>query len=138
MLNKKYPGTHSLMFEFGRIVRARMRDLTQLTLPQLEVLHFVRDNEHPPMRDIADYLKVKAPTATALINELVALKLLSRTAHAADRRQIRLSLTKRGETILNTCVERKEKVINEMLNHLAPKDRKEFFRILGEIVKTNR
>ncbi len=126
------------MFEFGRMARSRMRTETKLTLPQLEVLHFVHDTGSPAMQDIAHHLKVKAPTVTALIAEMVSLHLLARISHAHDRRKIHLALTARGTKMFEKSVIRRSRILTDMLTHLSERDRREFTRILHSIVSNNR
>ncbi len=125
------------MFELGRMVRCRMREHMALTLPQLEVLHFVEYAKSPAMSTVAAHLKIKAPSATALIGEMVALGMLKRTADAHDRRQIQVTLTTKGIRLLGESVERRTQVISDMLAHLSARDKEEFARILEEIVSAD-
>lgn len=54
---------------------------------------------------LADRLKLRPHSATGLVDRLVALGLLDRTADAIDRRQVRLSLTRRAEDLLASLSE---------------------------------
>ncbi len=127
------------MFEFGRLIRCRMQSYASPTLPQLETLQFVAEHsDRPTMRELAAYLKVKAPTATALVDELAKAKLIERLSGKTDRREVSLGLTAAGKTRLKEHLARKSKVLSEVLTPLSVRDRKEFNRLLEVIVSSNR
>lgn len=129
-----------LMFEFGRLIRRRAAQAgTQsLTLPQLETLWFVHESEEPLMRDVAQYLKVKAPSATALIEELAKGGLLVRVANPKDRREVRVRLTKKGEQVLASLIAHKTRVIEDILSVLTKKERNEFITLLRSVVTAHK
>lgn len=128
------------MFEFGRLVRCRAKqDHTQtLTLPQLEALWFISESGEPLMREVANYLKVKAPSATALIEELAKSGQLTRTANPHDRREVRVRLTQKGKKTLETLVARKSRVIEDILSVISRKERDEFIKLVRLIVSANK
>ena len=137
---KHEPTTFSLMSEFGRLIRSRMRaDGPQPypSMPQVEVLQFVSGHASPTMRDLALYLKVKAPSATSLVEELVQTGLLMRESDASDRRQVRLAMTRKGTVSLATAVARRKKVISSVLSPLEASDRAQFNRLLQKILTHN-
>ena len=140
MAHKHEPTTFSLMSEFGRLMKSRMRqpDAPDCpSMPQVEVLQFVSERKSPTMRDLALYLKVKAPSATSLAGELVRAKLLSRVSGTADRRQVRLAITPKGAASLAKATARRKKVIGSLLSPLGERDRAEFNRILQTILSNN-
>jgi len=124
------------MFEFGRLIRSRMSAHPSPSLPQLEALHFIAP-EHRTMRALAAHLKVKAPSATALVAELARAGLITRST-GADRREVMLALTAKGTKVLRTSVARRAKVIHDILLPLPARDRKAFDRILRTIICSNR
>ena len=127
------------MWEFGRLIRSRMRDGAQPcpSISQIEALQFVSEQGGPTMRDIAALLKVKAPSATALVDELVGSGFLTRTPDPADRLQVRLAMTRKGASALATAVARKKKVISSVLSPLAASDKAQFDRLLQKILTHN-
>ena len=94
----------------------------------------VGDLKEPNMRDIAQYFKITAPSATALVNELVHGGYMERKGNARDRRQVRLSLTRKGKTTLQSVTERRKRVIGKILSSLGAGDRADLNRILGKII----
>jgi DNA-binding MarR family transcriptional regulator len=129
--------TLRLMAEFGRLFRSQMRiDPGCPTMPQLEALQFVKEHETPSMRDIAGHLKVKAPSATSLISELVRSRMLVRRGDPNDRRQVRLHATERGTRELSRIFRRKRKIMESMLMRLDEHDRQELNRLLQKVLTT--
>ena len=126
--------TFSLMFEFGRVIRARMSRYPSPSLPQLEALHHVNEHPRESMRALAAHLKIKAPSATALVDELVRARLIRRERSRDDRRAITLALTPQGSRVLRQSIERRKNVIGDVLSPLPERDRAEFNRILEVIV----
>jgi DNA-binding MarR family transcriptional regulator len=125
------------IFELGRILRSRMRVSLGIdcpSLPQLEVLEFVRDEETPTMRDIAGFLKVTAPSATSLVEELVAQGLMTRAPNPRDRREVRLALTGKGKSTLSRTTKRRNRVLASVLAPLGGRDKEEFDRLLKKII----
>ena len=127
--------TLTLMAEFGRQLRTQMRgDTTCPSISQLEALQFVSEHTSPTMRDLASYLKVKAPSATSLINELARARMISRHGDPNDRRQVRLALTQKGEKELVRISQKKRQIIGSMLRSLSPKDRETLNGLLQKVL----
>ena len=126
------------MFELGRLIRSRMHAYPTPSMPQLEALHFVHGRGPATMRELAAHLKIKAPSATALVGELCRAGMLSRSTGTADRRSVMLRLTARGARQLRLSIARRQKVIAELLSPLPPGERARFNRILETVVSANR
>lgn len=125
------------LFELGRLMRRRMSTAAALSMPQIETLHFVEEHSSPTMSDLAEFLKVKAPTATAVVDELVTTKLLERTP-GKDRRQISLALTPKGKKIFDQTLETRKQILGEVLAGLNDHDCAAFDHILKTIISTNK
>ncbi len=126
----------TLMFEVGRIIRRAMvaRDSMPLPLSSIETLRFVEEKGTPTMRDIAGYLRITAPSATALVECLVGSGFLSRKEDAKDRRVVRVSLTKKGATLLAKVTRRRMEALRKLVSALSAADRAHFISILSKIV----
>lgn len=127
----------ALMFEMGRIIRRVMiaRQTLPLPLSYLETLKFVEEKGDPVMRDIAAYLRIAAPSATAIIEALVAEKYLARKEDPTDRRLVRLVLSPKGKRILEKTMRLRTKALRGIMGSLSASDRKELIRIFSKIVK---
>ena len=129
--------TLNLMAEFGRQLRTQLRgDTTCPSISQLETLQFVSEHDSPTMRDLAAYLKVKAPSATSLINELVRARMISRHGDPNDRRQVRLAITQKGEKELTRISQKKRQIIGSIFQTLSTKDRSQLNGLLQKVLAT--
>lgn len=139
-MQKGHSAIFPVMFEFGRLVRCRAKQEKkhQLTLPQLEALWFISQSGEPLMRDVASYLKVKAPSATALIEELAKSGQLVRAANPKDRREVRVRLTPKGGKTLDALIARKSRAIEDILSVISKRERDEFIKLLRLIVTANK
>jgi DNA-binding MarR family transcriptional regulator len=138
-MKKEAVTTFSLISEFGRPLKSRMREQGAPecpSMPQVEVLQAVAEHDSPTMHEIALLLKVKAPSATALVGELVRAGLLMRESDASDRRQVRLAMTRKGVAALEAAVARRKKVISSVLSPLEARDRAQFNRLLQKILNS--
>ena len=86
------------------------------------------------MQDIAQYFKIRAPSATFLVEELVRGGYVARHANAKDRRRVELMLTPKGRTKFKTIEEKRTGVLSKVFRSLEDKDRQELERILEKII----
>jgi DNA-binding MarR family transcriptional regulator len=131
----------SLMFEMSRLLKREIsRESTLMpSFLHAETLRFIHEAERqgnlPTMRDVADYLKIAPPSATALVNGFVKDKVITRVADPKDRRIVRLSLSKKGEQFLKATHTQREKAFARLLAPLSGGDSKELARILTIITR---
>ncbi|MBI3573791.1 MarR family transcriptional regulator [Candidatus Kaiserbacteria bacterium] len=127
----------ALMFEVGRVIRHACITKETLPLPfsYIETLRFVEEHKNPSMRDIAQYLRVAAPSATAVVEALVGEGYLSRKEDAVDRRLVRLHVSAKGKRVLETTNRARMEALRTVLGSLNGTDRKELIRIFSKIVK---
>ncbi len=88
-----------------RSIRTEMRRhrATGLSVPQFRALAFTGMNTGGTLGELADHLGLMPPAASAIVEGLVALDLIERSANTADRRRICLALTAAGrETLTKT------------------------------------
>ena len=75
------------------------------SVEQWRVLSFLADAEGRTMTDLADFALMPAPSATKLIDRMVADILVYRHADPADRRRVLIHLTERGEELYRRAQE---------------------------------
>ncbi len=131
---KQEDATFTQMLSLGRLIRSQIERETTLSLAQLETLRFVYEAGRPSMLEVAHYHRITAPSATSLVDELVRAKLLTRVSDARDRRHVRLTLTSSGRRVLKASMESRKRVIESLLTDLGERDRKEFNRLIGNIL----
>ncbi len=85
-----------------RSIHVKMRDnsTADLSVPQFRALGFVDRHTGASLSDVAEHLGLQLPSASRLVDGLVARKLMMRQEHAADRRCVTLSVSARGRSRL--------------------------------------
>ena len=104
------------------VLRAHSRSASspELSIPQFRALAFVGRTEGGMLCDVASFLGLTPPSASKLIDGLVAKRLLLRHAGTTDRRSISLSLTAAGRRIYERAVQSAEKFLADHLSQLTP------------------
>ncbi len=126
-----------LMFSTGRIIRKRTKKGERpdpMSILQLETLAYIKE-EKPTMKEVADFLCIKPPSATSLINKLVRAKMLERFFASNDRRLVRLAITAKGEKALKQEYSKVARHIKKVLAELNIQERKSLIKILEKLQK---
>ena len=102
-----------------RLVRAEVRRSRpgNLSLQQVRALGSVEYSPGASLSHVAEQLGVALPSASHLVEGLVRRGLLARRTDAADRRQISLDLTAKGERALQRAF---DVTRAELTHRLAP------------------
>jgi MarR family transcriptional regulator, transcriptional regulator for hemolysin len=129
--------TAALFTEVGLLIKSRMQRTISLPFSQCQTLWFVAEQKSPSMQDVARHFKIRAPSATFLVEELVRAGLLVRNANARDRRRVELSLTPKGRRSYKTIETKRNKILSTLFGSLDGSDRKELNRILEKIIKNS-
>ena len=122
-----------LIFELGRTMKQEIGEMP-ISFIQYGTMNFVSERGDPTMKEVANYLKIKAPSATLVVEELANKKLLTRSADATDRRIIKLSLTKEGERMLNKINDKRAKVMKSRFEKLSASEREHLAHILKTLI----
>ena len=73
--------------------------------------------------DLAEHEKVQPPSMTRVIAALVDWELVTRAAHPTDRRQVILTVTPEGRSLVQRVRRRKEAWLARKLAALSPQER---------------
>lgn len=113
-----------------RFIRAEMRRHAspQLSVPQFRVLAYLGRTPGTSLSDVAEYLGVSTPTASATVDRLVRRGLVERGQHPAERRRVVLRLTQTGKALLERVRTLTRAPITQILAALPESD----LRSLGE------
>jgi MarR family transcriptional regulator for hemolysin len=97
-------------------IRSEMRNrrLLDLTVPQFRTLAFVNRNEGSSLWEVADHVGLTPPSMSRIVDGLIVRGLMARKDDPDDRRRVRLTVTNRGQEIL-------EIVTQGTLSYLADK-----------------
>ena len=104
-----------------RSIRSEMRRHRDpgLTVPQFRTLAFAGRNRGTSLSELADHLGLMPPAASKIVDGLVAVNLLERTAGTTDRRCIALSLTERGQKEMENTRRIARQCLTEMFSPLS-------------------
>ncbi|HEV7449066.1 MAG TPA: MarR family transcriptional regulator [Candidatus Paceibacterota bacterium] len=124
----------SLFFNTDRLIKERSQTegLDPLSLLRFEALRFIGEGE-PTMRQIADRLRIKAPSATSFVEALNKAGYVARKKDPTDRRIVRMHITARGKQSLKDSSRRILAKTKEILSHLKQKQIDDFIAIMEEI-----
>jgi DNA-binding MarR family transcriptional regulator len=122
-----------IMFKVFRTMKDTMSfnsKSSHLTMIQFESLICIKKNKGIHMRDLANNFGITMPTATSMVDKLIATDLAQRTNEPKDRRIVKISLTKQGEKVLEEAMRQRSNKINKFLSYLSKEDKKELLRIM--------
>jgi DNA-binding MarR family transcriptional regulator len=141
--NQRHEQLLPLMFKMGRLLKSEItRDGSSMpSFLHIETLRFIQEKEKagqiPAMTDIADYLKIAPPSATALINIFVKEGMIERTTDRDDRRRVRLTISAKGEQLLEDTMQKRTQAFARVISSLSDEDCTELSRILTIITSSN-
>lgn len=96
----------------------RTADQSELSGPQLSLMHRINDHGPSRIRQLADAEGVRMPTASNTINQLEKRGLVTRVRAEEDRRGVTVELTDLGKQELERVGEERIRYLAEMLGTL--------------------
>ena len=105
-----------------RFIRAEMRQQGKpvLSVSQFRALVFLNLSPGAPLCEVADYVGVTRPTASALVDRLVRDGLVDRIQHPRQRQHLMLALTPTGSRLLQQTREAARSRLAGLLADLLP------------------
>jgi len=94
-----------------------------VTSPQLRVLVLMARHGPQTPGDVAAELGIHASNATRLSDKLVRAGLVERREHPADRRYVRLTLTRRGRRLVEHVIGHRRQAIADVFAAMPPEER---------------
>jgi DNA-binding MarR family transcriptional regulator len=101
--------TEDVLISLRQITRAtslhsrRLAKDTGLTTPQLLVLKDIKKHDGTGVSDIARRISLSQATVTTLVNKLEGKSLILRIKSTADKRRTDLTLSEKGEELINAA-----------------------------------
>lgn len=125
----------SLLMGFNRAFHERMRRSQSVDIKSMlrTGALFNIQLESPTMKELAERLAIRPPSATTLVKSMEASGLLKRIRDRKDRRSVRLQLTPKGKKALEKQLRELERHLAEMLERLTDREQDDFIRILEKI-----
>lgn len=112
------------------IFAARIADLTP---PQFAALAKLHDVGETSQNQLGQLIAMDAATVKGVIDRLKARGLVELTKHEVDKRRLLVSLTPEGREAIERLIPLAEKITEETLAPLSPKEIATFMRLLAKI-----
>lgn len=125
-----------LLMQLHRLLRKH--DATVLHWPQLHGLMLIREHEGMTMKELAEALRITAPSTTSFVERLVTLHWVTRHADPKNRKLVRVKVTDEGKKVLADAMQQKQRLLRKVFGLMPAKDQNEFARILQELCNTLR
>jgi DNA-binding MarR family transcriptional regulator len=90
----------------------------QVSLPQLRVLVMIATRGPLNLSAVADALAVHPSNATRTVERLVSAGFVDRRDAADDRRNVRLTLTKKGQRLVDSVFEHRRSAIEQVVERM--------------------
>ncbi|MGD0204875.1 MAG: MarR family transcriptional regulator [Dehalococcoidia bacterium] len=115
-----------------RALRAEMRRhrSADLSVPQFRVLAFVDRRRGATLSEVAEHIGLTLPSASRMVDGLVARKRLTRGISPSDRRFVALALTAQGRSRLESARRATKFRLAGMLKGLSVEERLTVFRAM--------
>ena len=115
-----------------RMIRTEMRSQRSpdLAVHQFRTLLFISRNPGSSLQSVAHHLGLTPPTVSKMVDGLVVNRLIRREPSPKDRRKITLTLTSRGQEILEEAHNRTQARLAEVLSRLTPEEGETVFQAM--------
>lgn len=121
-------------FLLGRAMKKKIFEATfkngEINMMHVHVLGLLSCSQSMTMKQLADRLKITAPSATSLVEKLVKLGLIERERDPKNRRSVLVRISKKGKTSYDNKISESRKAMASVLSALSQDDQKEYLRIL--------
>lgn len=113
--------------------RAEGEVCAELSFPQFNAVMAVRDRGAVTIKELAEALQVSAPSASAMVDRLVEMGILTREQSQVDRREVVVSVSERGCASLSVLEEQILQAIESLLEKLGPEDARQWAAVYERI-----
>ena len=140
-MNPTLPGPDSIIkhwMEISRLMRQNMsgtKNVSKMNPVQMHALLIIKEHAGLTMKEFAESLHITSPSATSLVNRLVKLKWVKRSADKKNRKLVRLHVSEEGLVIVSTKMKEHTHMMRELFSLLTKADQKTFDRILQNLQK---
>src|SRR4029077_18388494 len=117
-----------------RVVRSRLRERFGTTLPRFDLMaQLERHAEGLKMNELSRLLMVTGGNVTAIVDQLEKEGLVERLDEPADRRAVRIRLTRAGEKSFTEMAREHEEWVVELLSGLSRREHEELLKLLAKM-----
>ncbi|NOU83639.1 MarR family transcriptional regulator [Paenibacillus sp. LMG 31459] len=97
-----------------------------LTVPQFGLLHMIAQEKQARVIHLADKMEVKSSAVTVMLDRLELLELIARVPDENDRRAVIVTITAKGQGVLEEAQRRSMLLLEEHLSILEPEELENF------------
>lgn len=124
-----------LAFEVQMAMRERFkRSMGGTSLPRMILLRCLFGRSDVSMKELAACLGVAPPSATAMVDTLVADGLVARKPDPRDRRGVRLRLTTKGRALMRAGLRKVSGQLAEMFGRLSEDEQASLIDIFRKLL----
>jgi DNA-binding MarR family transcriptional regulator len=125
------PGSMVLLTRLAKqVYRRSSEELLGMHLRLLMALSYLRDHDGAPQQELAEALCMDANNVVLLLNELEQLGHVTRRRDPDDRRRHVVELTAAGRRALSRAERAQERIEDDVLQALDPRERATLWRLL--------
>jgi DNA-binding MarR family transcriptional regulator len=110
----------------------------ECSLTELRALGALGRSRPVTMTDLAEAMNVTVSTATRTVDKLAAKGLATRRREAEDRREVRVTFSRKGEEIQKYIAQQRVTAARRILAAVAPSSRDAFVRAVARIARAGR
>jgi DNA-binding MarR family transcriptional regulator len=122
------------LLDFFRQKESEILSSKGIRFRQFEYLKLISITENCTTSIIAERFKIKKPTVTIAINELISEGLLTKTQNKKDKRFFYLKVTRKGKNLITKIDKEREDLMVKALSNFSEKDIKLFSWTLNKIL----
>ncbi len=117
-------------------IRLQFWDDRGLTMTQLRLMYLLYRRDEQTITELAEQMHVRKPTITGLTDRLIKHKLIRRLDDPADRRVVRITLTKEGRRVLGEIEVAGNAYLGRIFGSLGDAKVEEFVRLMKEFSRS--
>jgi len=129
--------THEISIMVPKIMKGAKTGFlskSNISSAQMIMLVSIHDHGQCKLKTLAKERGISPPTATGLIDRLTRAGYVKRGPDPEDRRVVMVSLTKKGENLVQNFLSTVRKRWKNILKHLTAKEQHQYLNILKKIV----
>lgn len=108
-------------------------DVLELTLPQMNMVMTVRDLGQATVKELAERLRVSAPSVSTMVDRLVEMGALTREQSQVDRREVVIRISPVGENTISVLERQILESLTDLLERLGPEYAQMWCDVYGQV-----
>lgn len=127
----------SLLREISYWIKKKGRDAlsdVKITLPQFQVLQLIYFGEALNVKDLTRLTGLAASTVSEMVDRLVELTYVTKMQNSIDKRQVILTCTREGASIIRKVIRQRVRTVRKVLDAMSPETSQALVAELAEFV----